>query len=230
MKKLVKRVGIIGFVILIAVLTPAVCYAANNISIDGYPDDWANIPQTAIYYNSNNEKQWNYAAVVAEEGYINCYVSFANFLSNSVPVIQYWISVNGNPIVLNLNYSDSNGNIDYSMSKKLNNLSNGVNGGISVFAGYYPIYNVGDAAIYISNKGGTFLEFRVSIAMIEQLCGLPENTIENGATIEFYSPILGDQTVVVVGTSTGTFVGIGICVVVAIAIGLRHKKKVKVIL
>ncbi len=220
---MVKIVILLGVVMIV---NPTLCNASEDIPIDGYFDEWENIPKTPWYYNSLQEDQWHYAAAVVTGEYIYCYVETADFYSGLLPEVYFRISINGKSVVLRLYYSDMDGNIDYSKWGDLNHLPAGVNTGISVFAGYYPVYNVGDAAIEVSDMlSGDRLEMRIKISDLESILNLPEGSTVNGGRIQFYSPMLGRQKVEIVGTSTGSLLGIGISLVfICGAAWLRNRR------
>lgn len=216
---------------LVAALFSTTVSAAGGFRIDGYFDDWENINKTDISYGGWNGQEKHAGAIVVHDGYLYAYFEMSYLYPSQIPAHTYNVNVNGKKSVLNLQYTDSNGNIDW--GKDMYHLNNGLYREISVIAGTYPLYNVGEAAFHISHINNTTgigdrVEFRVKLTELEKAMNLPEGSMSNGAKIELYNPNIGKEHLVVVGTSTGAYMGIGLSLLAVIGITAKRRQKGRV--
>ena len=83
-----KKVKWFGLVCILMMMgfpeTPV--FAADEIVIDGYYDDWERIPKTHVSYGSHNEQEKHEAAVVMGDEYLYAYVRVSDFYESQIPV------------------------------------------------------------------------------------------------------------------------------------------------
>lgn len=176
----------------------------SDITIDGYYDDWENLPKTEIYYNKNFP---NSGSVVMDEYYIYLFIEMNAEKNNKVPLSGINLTINNQKSCqLFVGYPKSDGTTDWSWNS--DNISKGIHTGLAPFT-YYPNNTLGDAAVEISTGAvGDRLELRVDIDRLEQNLGLEKGTINSGADIKVILSNVGKQEMEVVGVSTGAFLGI----------------------
>lgn len=203
--------------------------SGRPLSIDGYFDDWNNIPKTLISYGSHNSdgtiNEYHNAAMVVRDGYVYVYVRMSDLYQTQIPVDELKFAINGQEKSFVIRGRNDQNYIDWNKSPY--NLPNGINGGFGVFYRDGGSVALGEAVLTISeaNPNDT-MEFRMSVAELEKLYGLEEGTIENGAKLEFYSPNIGPDKVTTVGTSTGTYMGIGLSIAAVLCVfWYRSKRK-----
>lgn len=214
--------------ILMILLIPLKCFAVDNIGIDGHFDEWDDIGKTIFAYYLPDEKQHSYASVVVHDGYAKFYVETSDYFSGDIPLLYMKIYVDGKSVGLKLQYTDDDGNIDYSRNNLLYNMQQGINTGLSIFTDYYPKYNLGQAAVFIAQNGEhDKMEFAIKLNELEKALDLPENSIENGGTLQLKLPTLGNQSLVLVGTSTGPILSaiILLCMILVLPKILTRVKK-----
>lgn len=196
----------------------------STLRIDGYEDDWENIPKTNITYKSWNNTEYHQGAVVIHDGYVYFYVKMAGTYQAQIPLDEMYFTVNGVQKAFILRYKNDDNSINW--DSQIYNLSDGIHKNIGVFNRDGASIAVGEAAIAIdkANKDQWF-EARIRIDQLESIMGLDRGTVENGARIEFYSPNLGSESVIVVGTSTGPILGITLGVSAVLIGGIYRGKR-----
>lgn len=194
------------------------------ISIDGYYDDWENMPKTNIYYNANKS---NTASLVKDENYIYLYVGMSSSNNNQIPLTGISMTINNTKTCeLFINYPNSDGTTDW--SHNINKLSQGIYTGLSPFT-YYPNSVLGDAVVNINNGTvGDQLELRIDISDLEQNLGLDAGTISSGVNISVNLPNVGGQTLEAVGVSTEANLGILISIVTVIIVSVYKFRRMKI--
>lgn len=204
MVRKVKFLHLFLMVILMILLIPLKCFAADNIGVDGYFDEWVDIGKTTFSYYLPDKKQCSYTSTVVQDGYLKFYVEASDYSSGSIQSSYMNINVDNKSVGLKLQYTDANGNIDYGQNNLIYNMPQGINTGLKVFTDNYPMYNLGEGAVFIGkNDEHDKMEFAIKIDVLEDALKLPKNSIENGATIQLKLPTLGSQSLVLVGTPTG---------------------------
>lgn len=204
-------------------------YAAEEIQIDGYYDDWEQIPKATMSYGSHNNKEKHEGAVVMGEEYLYVYVRLSELYSSQIPVNEYYITVNGKTVVLYILGKDEKGNVNPDFNPYL--LTNGTYmNEIGLFHRDNVTTSLGDAALTITDgTPNDTLEFRIPLSVLEELYGYAEGTIKNGAEVSFYNPNLGAERIKLVGTSSGAVVGTVLCVAsVGVALFFSKKRKQRV--
>lgn len=202
MERKARFLHLLLMVILLSI--PIKCFAVDNLGIDGYFDEWNGIGKTTLSYYLPDEKQRSYASAVVKDGYLKIYVETSDKFSGKIQTMYMNINVNNKLVGLNLHYTDINGNVDTIKDKSLSNMPQGINTGLRVFTNNYPVYNLGDAAVFIGKSGQrNKMEFAIKIDVLEVALNLPKNSIVNGATIQLNLPELGNQGLILVGTPTG---------------------------
>lgn len=203
--------------------------SGRPLAVDGYFDDWNNIPKTLISYGSHNAdgtvNEYHNAAMVVRDGYVYVYVRMSDLYQAQIPVDELKFAINGQEKSFIIRGRNDQNYIDWNQSPY--NLPNGIHSGFGVFYRDGGNVALGEAALTISeiNPNDT-MEFRMSISELEKLFGLEEGTIENGAKLEFYSPNIGPEKVTTVGTTTGTYMGIGLGIAAVLCVfWYRNKRK-----
>lgn len=195
--------------ILMILLIPLKCFAVDSMGIDGYFDEWNGIGKTVLSYYMPDPSQRSYVSAIVQDGYIKFYVETSDYFSGQIPYLYMDISVGKKSVGLRLQYTDAYGNIDYGKNNLLYNMPQGINTGLNVLTNNHPVYNLGDAAVFIGKYGEhDKMEFDMKINVLEKALHLPKNSIENGARVELRLPALGNQTVVLVGTPTGPILSV----------------------
>ncbi len=203
--------------------------SSGSFAIDGYYDDWENIPKTLISYGSHNSdgaiNEYHKGAIIVSGDYVYVHIRMSDLYQQQIPVNELYLAVNGLEKAFNIWGCNSDGSIDWGNGAY--GLSNGIHTGYGVFYRDGGNISLGEAAITVlEGSPNDAFEFRMSISDLEQLYGLPEGTISNGAKLEFYSPNIGPDKVTTVGTSTGAYIGIIICIAsVGLVYYYRKRKK-----
>ncbi len=201
---------------------------SGSFAIDGYYDDWANIPKTLISYGSHNAdgsiNEYHQGAIIMSGEYVYVHVRMSDLYLQQIPVNELYLSINGIDKAFNIWGCNSDGSIDWANGAY--GLSNGIHTGYGIFYRDGGNISLGEAAVTVlEGSPNDAFEFRMKISDLEQLYGLPEGTISNGAKLEFYSPNIGPDKVTTVGTSTGTYVGIIICMISVCSVYYYRKRK-----
>lgn len=201
-------------------------FAASEIQIDGYYDDWERIPKTKISYGSHNSREMHEAAVVMGEEYLYAYVRLSELYQTQIPVSEYRLTVNGKTVVLSILGKDDAGNVNWGVNPY--QLSVGIyKDEFGMFHRDNIKQSLGEVAVTITNDlPNDALEFRMRLDVLEELYGFPAGTIKNGANISFCNPNLGTQSVELLGTSSGALAGVTLCMAsVGLAFVFRKKRK-----
>lgn len=208
---------------------------ASPMDIDGYYDDWDQVPESAIEditygshnWSGDNIREHHAGKMIIRDGYVYVNIQMSDLYQQQIPTQYLILTIAGKEQAFNILGKDANGNPEWTT---ISNLAVGRNAGLGIFCnGDTSQIPAGDAAVTTTGrKGGDSFEFRLSIADLENFYGLPEGTIANGAKVEFYSPNIGPQKVTAVGTPTGSEMGIGLCVsITGLALLLSDYKKRK---
>lgn len=217
---------IIGCIMTAFLLPGRYASAAGDIVIDGYYADWEGIPKTKISYGSHNAKEQHKGAIVMDDEYLYAYIQVSDLYQSQIPVNEYYLSVNGKTTVLYILGKHADGTVNYDFNTY--QLPEGTYcSEIGVFHRDNAVVSLGDAAVTItSGQPNDTLEFRISLAVLEELCNFPNRAIVNGSRIEFYNPNLGSQRVELVGTSSGALVGTVLCAAsVGLVLVVKKRKK-----
>lgn len=188
----------------------------SGIIIDGYFDDWENMPITEIGYGPSNMNQ---ASLVKDDHYIYLYYEM-NANNNWMPLDGINLSVNGNTCQIFIRYAKEDGTIDW--SRDVYHLSEGIYPELSSFTYSYN-NRLGATAVSIGHNNR--LELRVDIATLETALGLTQGTINSGATISVTLPSLGSGKLEAQEVSTGTFAWILISIGTAFSLFWYQRKR-----
>ncbi len=200
----------------------------GSLAVDGYYDDWEGVPETLISYGSHNSSgtvnEYHGAAMIVTDEYVYVHVRMSDLYHMQIPVDDLKLTINGQEKSFIIRGRDSQNNVNWNTN--MYGLSEGIHSDMGIFYRDGGSIALGEAVLTISegNPNDSF-EFRMSIADLEALYGLPAGTIGNGAKMEFYSPNIGPEKVTVVGTPTGAYIGIAFGFVIALAAMFRQNKR-----
>nr|MBQ8252764.1 hypothetical protein [Lachnospiraceae bacterium] len=197
-------------------------------TVDGYYDDWSGIPETMISYGSHNAAgqvyEYHGGSMVVSDGYVYVKVRMSDLYQQQIPVDELVLTINGQPRSFILRKRNADNTINW--SNEVYNLAPGIHTDLGIFFRDGGNVALGEGAISISEASpNDCFEFRMKISDLEALYGFEEGTVENGATLQFYSPNIGPEAVTVVGSSTGTYIGILLCLAVVFSALAGQKRK-----
>lgn len=186
----------------------------GGLLIDGYYEDWNNIPHTEITYEGNNKTNNHTGALFMGEEYIFGHYKMNRLYTSYIQVHSMQIQINGTQYMLQMLPIDAQGNIDWSASNQ--KLQNGIYTNFAVYlsgvpgsSSHYNKVGQGAMTIYDSSHSestpGDEVEFSISFQRLEELTGLKPAEIRE---IKLYNPNIGHEWLTCVGTSTAPLVGI----------------------
>ena len=198
-----------------------------SITIDGYYDDWEEMPMGSLTWNSNNGKAHHDVSFIKDDDYIYIYVRMHPYYQSPIPIYAINLTVNNRTCQMFLGYANAQDTTDWSRPVILN--ENGTYLNLHPFT-YYPNNTLGDAAITVS-KGSPNdrMEIRVNITKLENVMGLRAGTVNNGSQLELSMPNVGGGSIQLLGTSTGAILGVLICIGIVIAVKSRRIHRVRVL-
>lgn len=200
----------------------------GSLAVDGYYDDWEGVPETLISYGSHNAggtiNEYHGGSMIVTEEYVYVHVRMSDLYQQQIPVDDLKLTINGVEKSFIIRGRGEQNVIDW--NRNMYYLSEGMHDDMGIFYRDGGQIALGEAILTISDASpNDSFEFRMSIADLEALYGLPAGTIGNGAKLEFYSPNIGPEKVTVVGTPTGAYLGIAFGVVIALAAMIRQRQR-----
>ena len=200
----------------------------GSLAVDGYYDDWEGVPETLISYGSHNAggtiNEYQGGSMIVTEEYVYVHVRMSDLYQQQIPVDDLKLTINGVEKSFIIRGRGAQNVIDW--NRNMYYLGEGTHGDMGIFYRDGGQIALGEAILTISDASpNDSFEFRMSIADLEALYGLPAGTIGNGAKLEFYSPNIGPEKVTVVGTPTGAYVGVAFGVVIALAAMIRQRQR-----
>lgn len=197
-------------------------------TVDGYYDDWSGVPETMISYGSHNADgtvyEYHGGSMLVNDGYLYVKVRMSDLYQQQIPVDELVLTINGQARSFILRKRNADNTINW--SNDIYALAPGTHTDIGIFYRDNAGVALGEGAITISEAApNDCFEFRMKISELEPLYGLETGTIENGATLQFYSPNIGPEMVTVAGSSTGTYIGIALCIAVVLSAVVGQKRK-----
>ena len=202
----------------------------GSLAVDGYYDDWEGVPETLISYGSHNAggtiNEYHGGSMIVTEEYVYVHVRMSDLYQQQIPVDDLKLTINGVEKSFIIRGRGAQNVIDW--NRNMYYLGEGTHGDMGIFYRDGGQIALGEAILTISDASpNDSFEFRMSIADLEALYGLPAGTIGNGAKLEFYSPNIGPEKVTVVGTPTGAYIGIafGFVIELEAAFGINKRKQ-----
>lgn len=200
----------------------------GSLAVDGYYDDWEGVPETLISYGSHNAggtiNEYHGGSMIVTEEYVYVHVRMSDLYQQQIPVDDLKLTINGVEKSFIIRGRGAQNVIDW--NRNMYYLGEGTHGDMGIFYRDGGQIALGEAILTISDASpNDSFEFRMSIADLEALYGLPAGTIGNGAKLEFYSPNIGPEKVTVVGTPTGAYLGVAFGVVIALAAMIRQRQR-----
>lgn len=188
--------------------------APNGIVIDGYYDDWEGIPPTIFTHHGYNNKTKHKVSVVKDDTYIYVHVKLSEYYNQQIPINAMYFDIEGKGIIQVCLRFTNNPFFEFG----LYTLKPGRHGELSPFlVGRWS--DLGEAYVTIPDEGNTDqMEYRINIEKLEKVMHWPKGTINNCGKITVTMPNLGDQKIVVTGTSTAPYVGVAISLAALISI------------
>ncbi len=203
-------------------------FGAEAATVDGYYDDWSGIPETMITYGSHNAGgqiyEYHGGSLLVSDGYVYVKVRMSDLYQQQIPVDELVLTINGQARSFILRKRNADNTVNW--SDEIYSLGSGIHTDIGIFYRDGASVALGEGAITIAEASpNDGFEFRMKISDLEALYGLESGTIENGATLQFYSPNIGPEMVTVAGSSTGTYIGILLCLAVVLSALAGQKRK-----
>ena len=197
----------------------------NSIIIDGYYDDWEEMPMGKLTWNSNNGEAHHDVSFIKDDHYIYIYVGMHPHYQSPIPIYAIYLSVNHQTCQLFLAYANAQNTPDWGRPVNLNH--NGTYLNLHPFT-YYPNNSLGDAAVTVA-KGSPNdkMEIRINIKDLEKVMGLKDGTINSGSQLELRMPNVGGGSIQLLGTSTGTILGIALCIGIVIVVKWRRTHRTR---
>jgi uncharacterized protein (TIGR04145 family) len=201
----------------------------GGIVIDGYYDDWDSVPYTIFTYHGWNDTQNHKVSVVKDDADIYVHVKLSEHYDSQIPIDEMLFHIEGKGwIRVCLRYTDD----PYDMNG-IYSLEPGRHRELSPYLdvgsdGQW--HNLGDAYVTIPEESNEDeMEYRIDIKALEQAMGWAEGTVNNSGKIIVAMPNLGNQHVVVTGTSTAPLVGVAVSLTaVALVLVFRKYRRRKV--
>lgn len=179
----------------------------GTIQLDGTFLDWKDIPHTDISYYSPDPDKIHQGAL-----YLDGDILYGHFRMNDAyraqMVVGYMeLTINNSTNVgLTIQKGAADNEIDWSAD--MYNLPQGINTGLGVFANGYPKYFMGEAVftVYESDHSvGDEVEFAIDLNVISKITGIP---VESMREIKLHNPNMGNEAIVLAGSSSGAVLGV----------------------
>lgn len=201
----------------------------SDIVIDGYYDDWQNVPATLISYGSWNqygeyilEHHIGKLLIDDENLYIN--VNMCETYHKQIPLDMLNITINGEERAFCIRYENGDGTVNWDQS--IYNLEEGIHTNLGFYAVGDAKMTLGDVAVTIvPGHNGDSFEVAVNLDKLLQYYNIDKSSVSNGAEIKFYSPNIGPEAVVIIGTSTNPVLGIALCLLIVGSVAVLCKGK-----
>lgn len=211
-------------VTIIFLLTPLIVNAEMPISIDGYFDDWTDKPHTAFYYDKYNSTEIKNVALFSDDTTLYGHIKMSDLDGSFGSFTMYLCINNSYYIQLVILYTDSNNAIDW--SKTIKDLPAGTYLNFDVFNNQDYSALLGSAALVINSsnhKPADDVEFSINYDSITKYCN--NISINDIKSITMTCPSLGDQEVILAGTSTDPLMGIIVTISLMVLILLYRNYK-----
>ncbi len=197
----------------------------NSIVIDGYYDDWEEMPMGMLTWNNNNGEAHHDVSFIKDDNYIYIYVGMHPHYQSPIPIDAIYLSVNNQTCQLFIRYANAQNTTDWGRPVNLNN--NGTYLNLHPFT-YYPNNSLGDAAITVAQGSpNDKMEIRINIRDLEKVMYLKDGTINSGSQLELRMPNVGGGSLQLLGTSTGTILGVALCIGIVIAVKWRRTHRAR---
>lgn len=198
---------------------------SSSITIDGYYDDWEEMPMGMLTWNNNNGNAHHDVSFIKDNDYIYIYLGMHPSYQSPIPIYSINLSVNSQTCQLFLGYANAQNTTDWGHQVNLSNRGTYLN--LHPFTSY-PNNSLGDAAVTVT-KGNPNdrMEIRINIKDLEKVMGIKEGTINSGSQLELNMPNVGGGSIQLLGSSTGTILGIALCIGMVIAVKLYRSRKVR---
>lgn len=219
-----KLIIMIAFVLM--VLLPEYTVSASSFQIDGEFSEWDSIPHTVISYYAQDKNQRHYGALYQDGEKLYGHFKMNDAYRAQMVVTYMNITINGSK---NVPVAIFGCNQDQSInwSKNMSALPVGTTRDIGVFYNNHPKSYMGEAAFTVYNSGHTIgdeVEFSISLHEIAKIAKVPVDSIRE---VSLKNPNIGNESVIMAGSSTGAKVSILIAVlfVVGSYYGMSKRKK-----
>lgn len=204
----------------------------TDIVIDGYYDDWKNAPATLISYGSWNQHgeyilEHHKGKLLIDDNNLYINVDMCKTYHQQIPLDMLNITINGETRAFCIRYENSDGTVNWDSSVYA--LAEGIHTNLGFYAVGDAKSTLGDVAVTIApgHEGDSF-EVAVNLDKLLQYYNIDKSAVSNGAEIKFYSPNIGPEAVVIVGTSTNPVLGILLCLLMVgcVLVLFRGKKSI----
>ena len=179
----------------------------GTIQVDGTFFDWKDIPHTDISYYSPDPDKIHQGAL-----YLDGDILYGHFRMNDAyraqMVVAYMELTINNSTSVGLTIQKGAADNDIDWSTDMYNLPQGINTGLGVFANGYPKYFMGEAVftVYESDHSvGDEVEFAIDLNVISKITGIP---VESMREIKLHNPNIGNEAIVLAGSSSGAVLGV----------------------
>ncbi|MGN0480149.1 MAG: Firmicu-CTERM sorting domain-containing protein [Lachnospiraceae bacterium] len=201
----------------------------TDIVIDGYYDDWQDVPATLITYGSWNQHgeyiiEHHVGKLLIDDENLYIHVNMCETYHNQIPLDMLNITINGEERAFCIRYENSDGTVNWDSS--VYNLEEGIHTNLGFYAVGDAKMTLGDVAVTIvpGHEGDAF-EVAVNLDKLLQYYNIDKSAVSNGAEIKFYSPNIGPEAVVIIGTSTNPVLGIALCILIVGCVAVLCKGK-----
>ncbi len=202
--------------------------AGDGIVIDGYYDDWENMPITLITYGSWNHTgeyilEYHEGKMIIDNDRLCISIKMCETYDHQIPLDVLNITIDGQQQSFCIRKVYPDGSINW--DEEVYNLSDGIHTDLAFFPMSGAKTSIGDVAVTIvPGHDGNEFEVAVDLEKLLEFYDIDADTVKNGARIEFFSPNIGPEKLVIVGTPTGPIIGIILCAGCAVA-GLMMSRK-----
>lgn len=202
-------------VLIILILMPSVAIAEIPIIIDGYFDDWSDKPHTAFYYGTYDNEDYEKVALFSDNNYLYGHIKMSDLDGRYDSFVMYLNINNSYTMQLIILPTDADKQTNWQVTIK--DLPAGIHSNLSVLDNLDYSCVFGDAVLHIYNKDynpGDDVEFSISYENISKHCNdIPISEIR---TISMTIPSIGNQEVILAGTSTEPLLGITVTILLTL--------------
>ena len=148
----------------------------GSLAVDGYYDDWEGVPETLISYGSHNAggtiNEYHGGSMIVTEEYVYVHVRMSDLYQQQIPVDDLKLTINGVEKSFIIRGRGAQNVIDW--NRNMYYLGEGTHGDMGIFYRDGGQIALGEAILTISDASpNDSFEFRMSIADLEALYGLP---------------------------------------------------------
>lgn len=198
--------------------------SSTDIMIDGYFDDWNQIPSGEL----KKEKYVSKCALYLSGNEVYCHIKMDSRYHAQMPLNAYVLYVNDKSIQMSTHFCTSDYSIDWDADSQIYSMPVGITENLGMFYDEYPKYYMGKAAFRCYHKNhttGDELEFAVSLEVLSKITGIPVDSITK-VEIRGLNGI-GTGNITTSGSSTGAVIGVTLCICTVLGIQYIKRRRAK---